>query len=147
MNPRNLCAEFPRQYSNKIHVLCHRLDFYPTTPFCPHYPLILLSLSHCPSFHYPSSPLSLHCPLFLQSSVLPPLSIVLQYLSIILPLSPLSGIVPIYYYPIILLYLLYIVPTSIYTVASSLQLPSWKSSDLPCLILVDVCPTFCELML
>ena len=50
--------------------LCHRLDFYPTTPFCPHYPLILLSLSHCPSFHYPSivhcssSPLSsLHCPL------------------------------------------------------------------------------------
>ena len=57
---------------------CHRLDFYPTTPFCPHYPLILLSLSPypivlpsiIPPVHYPSivhcssSPLSsLHCPL------------------------------------------------------------------------------------
>ena len=73
-----LCSHLRQEHFSHLifSVNCHRLDFYPTTPFCPHYPLILLSLSPYPIFlpsiippvHYPSivhcssSPLSsLHC--------------------------------------------------------------------------------------
>jgi hypothetical protein len=79
--------------------------------------------------------LSFHCPLYLQSIVL--CSYNTFYCSSIVPLFWYCSTIPFSYCPIVLTLHC---PYSIYTVASSPQLLSWKSSDSPCLIL-------CELML
>jgi len=106
--------------------LCHRLDFYPTTPFCPHYPLILLSLSHCPSFHYPSSPLSLQ-------SIIPPLSIVPPVLC---PPSIVHCLTIPFHYPSIVSivwYCPYLLLSYYFIVASSPQLEiKWSSLSHSC---------------
>jgi hypothetical protein len=122
---------------------CHRLDFLPYNSLlshCSHYLLVL-----CPPIPIVPPVLCLCPPVLCPFPIVPSLFIVPTMPSHYPSIVPLSGIVltiPLSYCSIVLPYHC---PYSIYTVASSSQLSSWKSSNLPVSSLGCI-STFCELV-